>query len=173
MGEPSQPRWSRLIGFAPLAAWGILSGCAMVPRDRLDESHRLAQSLRDENARLKDEVIGLKTQNRDYADRALDDLRRLTARDDAIQRLEQNVQDYQDDRDRLAAAYRRLAVSLGRSAEDGAVEATSDRAEASRDPSAAVHVAAHAGRASEPPAPDDDREDGEGAPRPPEGQPDP
>ncbi len=173
MDEPSRPRWSRMLGLVPLVGWGLLSGCAMIPRDRLDESQRLAQSLRDENARLKDEVVGLKTQNRDYADRALDDLRRLTARDDAIQRLEQNVQDYQDDRDRLAAAYRRLAVSLGRSAEDGAVESTSGRVESSRDPSAAVPVAAHAGRASEPPAPDDDGEDGGGAPRPPGGRWDP
>jgi hypothetical protein len=92
----------------------VLAGCAVVPGSRLDESQRLVQSLRAENARLKEQVLGLEAQNRDYADRALDDLRRLSARDQAIERLERSVQSYQDDRDRLAAAYGRLTVGLGR-----------------------------------------------------------
>lgn len=121
------------VGVLLLAA-GIVSGCAVVPRDRLEESQRLAQSLRGENARLKDEVVGLRARNRDYADRALDDLRRLTAREEAIERLERSVQEYQDDRDRLAAAYRRLAASLGRAVDDGAIEATADRREPAPDP---------------------------------------
>ena len=37
----------------------------------------------------------------------------LTARDRAIERLEQSVQAYQDDRERLAVAYEQLRVSLG------------------------------------------------------------
>ncbi len=100
-----------------LVGW-MSPGCAVAPAARLDESQRLVQSLRVENARLKDQALGLEAQNRDYADRALDDLRRLTARDQAIERLERSVQAYQEDRDRLAAAYRRLAIGLGRAAED-------------------------------------------------------
>jgi hypothetical protein len=97
---------------------GVMTGCAVVPGSRLDESQRLVQSLRAENARLRDQVVGLETQNRDYADRAVDDLRRLTARDRAIAQLQRGIRAFQDDRDRLAAAYRRLAVGLGRPAED-------------------------------------------------------
>ena len=95
----------------------MVQGCAMVPRSRLDESQRLTTNLRSQNARLQDQVVSLQAQNRDASDRAVDDLRRLTARDEAIERLEQSVQAYQDDRDRLAAAYRRLASSLDRPAD--------------------------------------------------------
>jgi hypothetical protein len=110
LGRPARTLGGR--GLTLLVAAG-LAGCAVVPGSRLDESQRLVQSLRNENARLKDQVLGLQAQNRDYADRAVDDLRRLTVRDQAIERLERSVQGYQDDRDRLAAAYRRLAVGLG------------------------------------------------------------
>jgi Tfp pilus assembly protein PilN len=97
-----------------LLASALLPGCGIVPRSRMDECQRLSQLLRSENARLKDRVLALQSQNRDYADRAVDDLRRLTARDQAIERLEQDIRSYQDDRERLAAAYEQLRVSLGR-----------------------------------------------------------
>ena len=84
MVEPVRSRWIRRVGALCLVGAGILPGCAVVPREQYNESQRLTQSLRGENARLKDEIVGLQTQNRDYADRALDDLRRLTARDQAI-----------------------------------------------------------------------------------------
>jgi chromosome segregation ATPase len=103
----------RLCGLAILLAL-IVPGCAAVPSSRLGESQRLTQNLRAENARLQDQVLGLQAQNRDAADRALDDLRRLSARDEAIERLERSVRAYQDDRDRLAEAYQRLASSLDR-----------------------------------------------------------
>ena len=121
-----RPRWTIKYLLPSLLAGGIYPGCAMVPRDRIEESQRLTQSLRTENGRLKDQVLALQAQNQDYADRALDDLRRMSARDQAIERLDQSIHGYQDDRDRLAAAYRRLAVSLGRSTEDTAVESTSE-----------------------------------------------
>lgn len=127
MVEPVRSRWIRRVGALCLVGAGVVPGCAMVPRERYDESQRLAQSLRAENARLKDEIVGLETQNRDYADRALDDLRRLTARDQAIERLQASVHGYQDDRDRLADAYRRLASTLGRVSDDSAVEPTAMR----------------------------------------------
>jgi len=97
-----------------LFATVFLPGCGIVPRAQMDECQKLSQLLRSENARLKDQVLSLQSQNRDYADRAVDDLRRVTARDQAIERLEQSVQAYQDDRERLAAAYEQLRVSLGR-----------------------------------------------------------
>jgi hypothetical protein len=97
-----------------LLVGGLLPGCGIVPRSRMEESQKLSQLLRSENARLKDQVLSLQSQNRDYADRAVDDLRRLTAREHAIERLERSVQAYQEDRERLAAAYEQLTASLGR-----------------------------------------------------------
>ena len=43
----------------------------------------------------------------------VDDSRRLTTQDEAIERLEHSVQAYQDERGRLESAYRQLASSLG------------------------------------------------------------
>ncbi len=96
-----------------IVATAFSPGCGIVPRSRMDECQKLSQLLRSENARLKDQVLALQSENRDYADRAVDDLRRLTVRDQAIERLEQSVQAYQDDRERLAASYEQLVVSLG------------------------------------------------------------
>jgi len=90
----------------------LSSGCTMVPRAQVDECQRIGQTLRSENARLKDRVLTLQSQNRDYADRAVDDSRRLAIQDEAIERLEHSVQAYQDERARLEAAYKQLASSL-------------------------------------------------------------
>ncbi|HEX3448826.1 MAG TPA: hypothetical protein VHS97_11265, partial [Isosphaeraceae bacterium] len=57
------------------------SGCGIVPKSRMDECQRLTQTLRSENARLKDRVLALQGQNRDYAERAVDDARRLATAD--------------------------------------------------------------------------------------------
>jgi hypothetical protein len=88
-------------------------GCGIVPKSRMDECQRLTQTLRSENARLKDRALALQGQNRDYAERAVDDARRLATQDDAIERLEHSVQAYQDERARLEAAYKKLASNLG------------------------------------------------------------
>ena len=88
-------------------------GCGIVPRSRMDECQRLTQTLRSENARMKDRVLALQGQNRDYAERAVDDAKRLAVQDEAIERLEHSVQAYQDERTRLEAAYQQLASSLG------------------------------------------------------------
>jgi hypothetical protein len=128
------------MGVLTVLSAGLLAGCEVVPRARLDDTQALAQSLRAENARLKDQVLTLEVQNRDFADRALDDLRRLTARDEAIERLERSVQAYQDDRDRLAGAYRRLAMSLGRPGEEGRAEPAADRPGLSSAPQAPVRA---------------------------------
>lgn len=149
MVDVGQPAWSRRLGALTLVGVALLAGCTVVPRARIEESQRLAQSLRAENARLKDQVLTLQGQNRDYADRALDDLRRLTARDEAIERLERSVQAYQDDRDRLAGAYRRLAMSLGRPGEDGRAEPTSDRPGPSSAPGSAGRGALRGERGAE------------------------
>jgi uncharacterized protein HemX len=102
------PSWLLL-----LAALAISSGCAVVPRSQMDECQQLSRTLRSENARLRDQVLALRSQNRDYADRAMDDSRRLAVQDEAIERLEASVQAYQDERARLESAYKQLTASLG------------------------------------------------------------
>jgi septal ring factor EnvC (AmiA/AmiB activator) len=89
-----------------------LTGCAVVPRSRMDECQKVSQALRGDNARLKDRVLALQGQNRDYAERAVDDAKRLAIQDEALERLEHSVQAYQDERTRLEAAYKRLSSNL-------------------------------------------------------------
>ena len=68
--------------------------------------------MRTDNARLKDQVLALQSQNRDYAERAVDDSRRLAIQDETIERLERSVQAYQTDRSKLESAYQQLTSSL-------------------------------------------------------------
>jgi hypothetical protein len=84
----------------------------MAPRQELDDCHRLSQTLRSENANLKDQVLVLRTQNQDLSERAVDDARRLTQLESSNQRLETSVQAYQDERTRLEAAYQELRACL-------------------------------------------------------------
>jgi hypothetical protein len=87
-------------------------GCQLVPRQQLDECRRLSQTLRSENAQLKDQMLALKGQNRDYAERAVDDSRRLALLEEANDRLETSVQAYQDERTKLESAFKELRASL-------------------------------------------------------------
>ena len=105
----------RLPGRAPLvlaAAAFVASGCRMAPRQEVDDCHRLSQTLRSENAELKDQMLALRSQNQDFSERAVDDARRLAQLETSNQRLETSVQAYQDERTRLEAAYKELRASL-------------------------------------------------------------
>ena len=83
---------------ALLTATVLTAGCGMVPRAHLDECQRLGQTLRSDNARLKDQVLALQDNNRDYAERAVDDVRRIALQDETIGRLQSSVQAYQTER---------------------------------------------------------------------------
>jgi chromosome segregation ATPase len=96
-----------------LAALALLaSGCQLAPRAQLDECHRLSQTLRSENAHLKDQMLALRSDNQDFSERAVDDARRLAQLEAVNQRLETSVQAYQDERTRLESAYKELLASL-------------------------------------------------------------
>jgi chromosome segregation ATPase len=131
----------------------------MVPRTRLEESHRLTETLRTENARLKDQVLSLQTQNRDFTDRAVDDLRRLTAREQAIDRMQRSIHSYQDERDRMAEAYQRLMTSLGRSSEDAGPGRTMGSRAGSTDSADGVRAALHEAQTSKALSPREDGDD--------------
>jgi len=85
----------------------------MVPRSQVADCQRAQQTLRTENARLKDQVLVYQTQNRDYADRAVDDSRRLAAQDETINQLQKTNIAYRNDISRLEAAYKQLTANLG------------------------------------------------------------
>lgn len=106
----SPGRWITVSG-----ALFLCGGCALAPRSQVEECHQLSRTLRSENARLKDQLLVVQAQNRDFADRAEDDSRRLASQDKAIEQFESIARAYQDDRARLEAAYHQLASSLGES----------------------------------------------------------
>lgn len=109
----SRPHSSRVVRAASLGAMlaagvPLWAGCGVVPRSKLDECHQLSQTLRSENGRLKDVTVALRSQNQDLSERAVDDSRRLSAQDEALERLEKSVIAYQAERDTLAAAFNDL-----------------------------------------------------------------
>lgn len=98
-------------------AVALAAGCSLVPKAKLEDCHRVTQTLRSENNRLKDVALDLRAQNQDLSQRAVDDARRLTAQEEAVERLERSVSAYQAEREQLADALEavkrqvRLAVS--------------------------------------------------------------
>jgi hypothetical protein len=107
-------RAPRLLSIVPwlYAAVLLAPGCRLAPREQLEDCHRLSLTLRSENAQLKDQMLALKSQNRDFSERAVDDARRLAQLEEANNRLETSVQAYQDERTRLESAYKELRASL-------------------------------------------------------------
>jgi chemotaxis protein MotB len=89
-----------------------LAGCSFVPKSRVDECHRLSQSLQAENDRLKNTTVTLRSQNQDLNQRAVDEARRLRVQEEEIQRLVESVSAYQQDRDQLAAAFERIKSQI-------------------------------------------------------------
>ena len=86
----------------------LLPGCGFVPKSRFEEAQKLVQSLRSENAQLKDSTLTLKVQNQDLALRAIDDAKAIRALEVANGQYEQSIQGYQDEREQLQAAFREL-----------------------------------------------------------------
>lgn len=101
-------RW-RLAVFTVLA---LGPGCTMVPRSQVADCQRTAQALRAENARYRDQLLAFQAQNRDYADRAVDDYRRLAAQEETIAQLQESNHAYQNERNQLEAAFKQLKANL-------------------------------------------------------------
>jgi chemotaxis protein MotB len=118
IGPHRRARWARALAPCLVSAGLLLSvGCGLVPKSRLDECHRVSQTLRAENNRLKDVALDLRAQNQDLSQRAVDDARRLSAQDEAIQRMESSVLAYQTERDKLAEAFEVLKRQIRLSVE--------------------------------------------------------
>jgi|GEM_PF-1759495 len=100
-------RASAVRAAAPVCAgltMALTAGCSLVPRAKLDECHRVTQTVRTENNRLKDVVLDLRSQNQDLSQRAVDDARKIAAQEEAVEHLEKSVQAYQAEREQMAAA---------------------------------------------------------------------
>jgi len=96
-----------LIAVALACAW-MAPGCAFVPKSRLDDAHKLVQSLRSENVQLKDSALTLKVQNQDLAQRAVDDAHAILALEAANEQYAQSIQGYQEEREQLQAAFQEM-----------------------------------------------------------------
>jgi exonuclease VII small subunit len=104
---------SRPIAAILLLAWACSSsGCAFVPKSRFEEAQKLVQSLRSENAQLKDSTLTLKVQNQDLAQRAVDDAKAIRALEAANGQYEQSIQAYQEEREQLQSAFRELKEQI-------------------------------------------------------------
>ena len=85
-----------------------LVGCGLVPRTRLDDAQKVVQGLRTENTQLKDSTLRLKIQNQDLTQRAVDDSQAIRALETANTQFEKSINGYQDDRERMRAAFEEL-----------------------------------------------------------------
>lgn len=103
----SYPYW--VYGGAVLA---LLTGCRSVPSEKFENCRRLNDTLRTENARLRDQTVALGSQNQDLSERAVDDARRLRSQEEAIARLERSVHAYQAERDELEVAFKQLKQTV-------------------------------------------------------------
>jgi hypothetical protein len=90
----------------------------------LDECHRLSQTLRADNNRLRDVALDLRAQNQDLNQRAVDDARRIALQEEALERLDKSVQGYQSEREQIARQFEVLERQVRRTA--GAEAATLD-----------------------------------------------
>jgi len=107
MVERTRPPLARLLCLALLGSiFG--QGCAFVPKSRFEEAEKLVQSLRAENAQLKDSTLTLKVQNQDLAQRAVDDAQSIRALEVANDQYERSIQGYQDEREQLRSAFNSL-----------------------------------------------------------------
>ena len=122
----------RVIRALACAGLATVSGCSFVPKTKLEDCHRVTQTVRAENNRLKDVALDLRSQNQDLGQRAVDDSRRIAAQGEAVARLERSVTAYQAEREALAKAYESLKqnVRVAVSPEAAAVVPRADGLEA-------------------------------------------
>jgi hypothetical protein len=89
-----------------------LAGCGNLPREQLAACQNRSQLLQAEASRLKDDSTQLRGKNRELAQRAVEDARRLRGLEEANRRLEKSVVAYQDERDSVQRAFDDLKREL-------------------------------------------------------------
>ncbi len=140
--RPSSPMARRALECAAIVTTMIMAataaGCGVVSQSKMDEAHRVTQTLRAENSRLKDVSLDLRARNQDLSQRAVDDSERLSAQEEVVTRLENSVQAYQAEREKLAEAYDALKQQVR-------VAINAEPTQASRPKRLESFAAAHAG----------------------------
>lgn len=117
-GHPQPARSWRLYGLAATLTVALAgSGCGNLPREQLAQCHNRSQLLQAEASRLKDDSTQLRAKNRELAQRAVEDARRLRSMEEANRRLEKSVVAYQDERDQVQRAFDDLKRELIAAAE--------------------------------------------------------
>ncbi len=108
MSERSRSVRARVV--ALFGAWLAVcpSGCSFVPKTRLDDAQKVVQGLRSENAHLKDSNLGLKVQNQDLTQRAVDDAEAIRGLETANAQYEKSIEGYQDEREQMRSAFNDL-----------------------------------------------------------------
>ena len=97
---------------AVAAVASATAGSNVVPRAQLDDAHKVVRNLRAEADQLRDTNLDLTARNRDFAERSVDDGRRIATLETANRRLEDSVLAYQKDREKLAASFDHLQADL-------------------------------------------------------------
>ncbi len=106
-----------------------LTGCSQIHNQRLEDCHKLAQSVQADNSRLKDVALKLRTENQDLSQRSIDDAKKIKTLADNNERLSRSVVAYQEERERMAAqvqAITREARTVGLDPSDTVRKAESD-----------------------------------------------
>lgn len=124
-GRPHKARSRRSL---PLAASLLLAaaGCGNLPREQLAQCQDRSQLLQVEASRLKDESTQLRAKNRELAQRAVEDARRLRGLEEANRRLEKSVVAYQDERDQVQRVFNDLKRELIAAADSDTRRAEND-----------------------------------------------
>ncbi len=97
--------WTAALALSLLAP---LSGCALVPRSRLDQCHKYSKALQAEVVQLRDQTGMLRAKNEDLIERAQTDQKRLTGLEDIVARQENSLDALREDRERLANELERV-----------------------------------------------------------------
>jgi hypothetical protein len=107
------PRPARFWPLSLLAALlPLAGGCGNLPRQQLAQCQNRSQLLQAEASRLRDDATQLRSKNRELAQRAVEDARRLRGLEEANRRLEKSVIAYQDERDQVQNAFNELKREL-------------------------------------------------------------
>ncbi len=118
-----------LLSFFSLTATVLVSGCSTVSSSRLEDCRLRLKAVQSENEQLRDVALSVRNQNRDMSLRAVEDSRRLRSQDEAIDRLEKSVMEYQGDRERMAALLDELRSQVKTAASDAPVTAQLESSE--------------------------------------------
>lgn len=85
-----------------------LGGCSVTSRQQLADCRQRVATLQTESDQLRNETLTLRNRNRDLAQRAVEDARRLRDVEEDNRRLETSIASFQEDRRAVTEAFQQL-----------------------------------------------------------------